>query len=116
MRLWVLTWSTRTSVVDPGLCTLSTDTIVVHKSWDVRTNATSSALPSSGIDLLLFAPEPMSKLNSAGSPSHATSILVVYCLSVIEAKSPLRNAYLFVAAGNIPDSGDCNFKTCIIPK
>jgi hypothetical protein len=65
------------------LCTLSTETIAVQDVCEVRTNATSSGLPSSGIELPVSAPVPIVKLKSAGTPSHATRISSASCVSVM---------------------------------
>lgn len=73
----LLTAFSRSSDVDPALCTLSMETIVVQEFGEVCTNATSSGLPVSDSELPFTAPIPTLKLNNPGNPSHATSTSLV---------------------------------------
>jgi hypothetical protein len=70
----ILTLSSLNSVVDAGLCTLSTDTIAAQELGDVVTNATSSGLPLNGNEMPVVVCKSIPKLNKAGMPSHATNI------------------------------------------
>lgn len=69
----LLTWSSRFSVVEPGLWTLSIETAIWTEPAGVAIKATSSALPFNGMCDPRADP-PMDKLKSAGTPSHATMI------------------------------------------